>query len=273
MPKLNDNIKTILVEDWDNFYKKLFEYYTLPLSVYKIISKEDKKLLDNLILSKTPEERLEYIKNKEHKLSIFIRMGVLFNIINQSGSEYSKESMDFTSNNIKVITNGGRYYFALERQWNTNLGEGKGWKQNKGGINNKQKFKFLLKNNNLLNFLKITNNTKYNGLKTVINNEEKEFINLINNFIKSENYYQRAYYLYSFLEYYINKYKKLPDFYTYDGENGTILSPLYSSYYELNKIDTKKPKNEKKMSTSRPAPWALPKDPAERKRWANNMDN
>lgn len=157
-----------------------------------------------MLKSNSEDERLKIIKDKEHKLSTFIKIGLLCINILASGNDYSRESMKITvDNSVNISTNSGRYYFALELQWDKNLGEKEGWKQNKGGLNNKLKFKFLLKNNNLLNFLEESNNENFNGIQEIIKNEKKGFVELINNLIKSENYPQRAYHLYLFLDNFI----------------------------------------------------------------------
>jgi hypothetical protein len=283
MSKLNKIAKIILVEEWETFYKKLFNDYTVLLLPYKIISKNDEELLKKLLKSNSADERLKIIKDKEDKLSIFISIGLLCINIITPGNDYSRESMKITrDNSVNIYTNSGRYYFALELQWNKNLGEKEGWKKNKGGLNNKSKFKFLLKNNNLLNFLEESNDVNLNGIQEIIKNEKKGFIELINKLIKSENYPQRAYYLYLFLGNYIYKYGEIPIFYTYGGEEGTIFSPLYSIYYELNKknkktIDVINETNKKSESTksskelSKPAPWVKGEIPI---RWSNyNNEN
>ena len=165
--------------------------------------------------------------------------------MSHSGSDYVREGIYVTTNNKGTQTQGGRLWFALFKQWDDDLSEG--WKEsNKGGIGNKKKIEFLLKNNRLVNFIKEHRNQKiYKGLAEVFDHDQKGFINLLKKIVETTNYNKRAFYLYKYLKNYGN----LPDFYTRKGDNGTILSPLYSVYYELNKPKKTKTKHIRKEKT------------------------
>ena len=208
-----------------------------------------KKLTKNEILKEYKNILDSDYKSSSSKLKAlerFIEYGNFFwKEMNKPGSDYMREGSIITTNNKGNLTQGGRLWFALFKHWDHDLSQG--WREsNKGGIGNKKKIEFLLKKNRLVDFIKKHGNEKiYEGLAEVLRNDKKGFINLLQKLVKTTNYNKRAFYLYQYLQ----NYGDLPNFYTRKGENGTILSPIYSVYYELNK--PKKRKISKKSKTTK----------------------
>jgi hypothetical protein len=235
--------------DKNDIFEKDYEVLGHLLSVGDQRNNDQKKLTKPEILKEYKKILDVHYNSSSSKLKALKRFTDYGNFfwkeMNMPESDYMKEGFYLTTNNKGTITQGGRLWFALFKQWDHDLSEG--WKQsNKGGVGNKRKIEFLLKNNRLINFINEHGDEKiYEGLSEVLNNDKKGFINLLNKLVKTTNYNKRAFYLYQYLQ----NYGDLPNFYTRKGDNGTILSPLYSVYYELNK--PKKRKTSKKRKTTK----------------------
>ncbi len=153
-------------------------------------------------------------------------------------------------------TVGGRYYYSLGPHWSSS--NNSGWRQNnKKGVSTDKEFKYLLNNNRLMEFIvkkMNSNNKKYSGLIKIMKNDGHNFIQMLHKLVDTEDneYYLRAFVLYCYIEHYIHHHGKLPKFQTSSGKNGTLLSPLYSAYYDIkNKEERKIKKNQiKKRKTT-----------------------
>ena len=247
-------IRDILDTKWSIFYK----YFEASKDYYSSIDEREYNILNNLINETKYSEKLKILQ-KEHnntknilnKLYKYGSIGeFMINYVYPAGSDYSQIGITFTNINKTIETNGGRFYFALCTQWDNNLSEGEGWKINKCGKNNKEKFEYLAKNSRkFISYIEKQNSLKYNGITEIIANDAKNFIKLLYDLCDSYHCYEREYILWTYIYKYKLKYGRLPDCYTYDGKSGTILSPLYTAYYELTRTKPKpKPKPKSKSN-------------------------
>ncbi len=153
-------------------------------------------------------------------------------------------------------TVGGRFFYPLGPHWKPVEKENRniGWKKNnKSGFSTSVEFAYLLDKDRLVNFIKNKielnkKNKKYDGLIKVIEKDGYNFIKMLEALVNTYNngYLLRGFILYSYIQNYPGG--KLPKFKTSTGKDGTILSPLYSAFYDiLNKERKDEKQKERKM--------------------------
>ena len=149
----------------------------------------------------------------------------------------------------------GRFKWALDTQWDSDTVSGYKKEQNTRGtgfVNNKKQFQYLHFNFNKLKNIVNNNKNKYTGLATLFEKNENykypkhnyydnlstkptesDLDLLIYTLLSTTNYKDRAILLFIYLQ----KHTKGVKFITSKGEDGTLLSELFTAYKALTKID------------------------------------
>jgi len=222
-------------------------------------------------VSDYPLKDIREIDPQDFKSEILNLMDFFIFLINEyenPESDYSPYFNNF-SDEYETFILGGRFYYALETQWESS--RKLGWIRslsnnlskataNNGTFfeSNKEKFRLLLGDNldgqPLKDILSQTrNDTKYSLLKEIIKIDEKKFIIALTEIYEGENYITRAFKLYNYVNYCIGEFKKKRissfTFYKIKGneqKEGTILTPLFAAYYEITKYKNKRKNKGKK---------------------------